>query len=127
MACDGSVVQGSGQQEDTADNPDVHDDHISSNTSGSSRLDGKLDGDITLVEPHTQEAAGADEGLSALGNGTSCSTFASTMGLGDGSQEQEKGGGLLTGGLAVALSGHWRAAELQFEDTTQRVRSNSSG
>lgn len=110
------------QQEDAADNPNVHDDPSSANTNGSSLLDGEPDDKMTPVEPQPQEAAGADEGLSALANSASCGTFASMMGSGDVSQEQGKWAGLLTGGLAIAVSGHWRAAELQFEDTAQRVR-----
>lgn len=120
---DGFVLHDSGQQEDAADNPNDHDDPGSTNTRVSSLIDGKVDDKVTPVEPQSQEVAGADEGLSALGNDTSCGTFASTTGSGDDSQEQGKGGGLLTGGLAVAVSGHWRAAELQFEDTAQRVSS----
>lgn len=123
MAGDDSVVDDSGQQEDATGNPNVRNDPSSTNTSGSSPVDGKFDDKITPVVPQPQEAAQAEKGLGVLGNGTSCGTFASTMGSGNGSQEQGEWGGLLAGGLAVAVSGHWRAAELQFEDTAQRVRS----
>lgn len=86
-------------------------------------MDGKVDGKTTPVEPQPQEYTGTEEDLNVLGKGTSCEIFEGTTGSRSDSQEQGKVGGLLTGGLAVALSGHWRAAETQFVDTARRVRS----
>lgn len=86
-------------------------------------MDGKVDGKAAHVEQQSPEATVIEEGLNVLGKGSSCGTFTSTAGSRADSQGQRKQGGLLTGGLAVALSGHWRAAEAQFVGTARRVRS----
>lgn len=116
---DGSVSHDTKDSEDGADNSNDHDDC------------GNLNSRDTCTKEHISDDAanaqtqdGADEGLSALGVGTSCGTFASTTESSGTRREQGKRGGLLTGGLAASLSGHWRAAELQFEDTARRVRSD---
>lgn len=85
-------------------------------------MDGKVD-QATPVELRPQDAPVPEEGLDVLGKSSSCGTFESTTRSRTDSQEQGKEGGLLTGGLAAALSGHWRAAETQFVDTARRVRS----
>lgn len=73
-----------------------------------------------------QATAGGGEASSALGDGISSSTLASTTGSRGGQQEDTTRSELLTGGLAVAVSGHWRAAEQQFEETARRVRKENS-
>lgn len=85
-------------------------------------MDGKVDDKATPVEAQPQEAPVTEEDLNVLGKDSSCGTFESTTRSRADSQKQGKEGGLLTGGLAVALSGHWRAAETQFVDTARRVR-----
>lgn len=57
------------------------------------------------------------------GEGAS-STRPSMAGKGDHLGEAE-GHSVLTGGLAVAVAGHWRAAEMQFEETARQVRQAS--
>lgn len=92
-------------------------------------MDSKVDGNATPVETRPQEAAvvADEEGLDVFGKGTSCGAFvSSTRSRGD-SEEKGEESGLLTRGLAVALLGHWRAAETQFVDTARRVRSCSGG
>lgn len=86
-------------------------------------MDCKVDGKATPVEPQLQEAAATKEGLGVFGMGSSCGIIASTTGSRSEHQEEGKEDGLLRGGLAVALSGHWRTAEMQFVDTARRVRS----
>ncbi|CAM9137868.1 unnamed protein product [Ectocarpus sp. 4 AP-2014] len=101
-----------------------HDDHDGLDGASArepSITDGVVDGRGTPAEQQPKEAASTDEGSSALGNGVSSSTFASTAESARSAQERGKEGGLLAGGLAVALSGHWRTAELHFEDTGRRV------
>lgn len=85
-------------------------------------MDSTTDGKTTLVASLPQEATGTEEGLNVLDKGTSRGTLVSTTGSTGDSQDQGKKDDLLTGGLAVALSGHWRAAETQFVDTARRVR-----
>eukprot|EP00903_Cladosiphon_okamuranus_P015252 g14094.t3 len=80
-----------------------------------------VDGVVTPKEPQPQEAVATEEGLDVLGVSSSCGTFASTTRSRSENKEQGKEGGLLRGGLAVALSGHWRIAEMQFVDTARRV------
>lgn len=82
---------------------------------------GKTDGEARPAVP--QEAAVSDGTLSALGDCTSSSTLASVTGKGDDKPTEGKGV-VLADGLAVALWGHWRAAELQFEGTARRVRTD---
>ncbi|CAM9397884.1 unnamed protein product, partial [Ectocarpus sp. 12 AP-2014] len=101
-----------------------HDDHHGPDGASArepSITDGVVDGGWAPAEQQPKEAASTDEGSNALGNGVSSSTFASTAESARSAQEQGKEGGLLAGGLAVALSGHWRTAELHFEDTSRRV------
>ncbi|CAB1113052.1 unnamed protein product [Ectocarpus sp. CCAP 1310/34] len=101
-----------------------HDDHDGPDGAYArepSIMDGVVDGGGASAEQQPKEVASTDEGSSALGNGVSSSTFTSTAESARSAQEQGKEGGLLTGGLAVALWGHWRTAELHFEDTARRV------
>ncbi len=116
---DGSILHNDKENEGTADISNDHDDSSSSHA-GDFFSKQKVSDDVQTAQP--LDGAGTDGGLSALGLGSSCGTFASTTGSSGNSGEQGENGGLLKGGLAVALSGHWRAAEVQFEDTARRVR-----
>ncbi|CAN0085787.1 unnamed protein product, partial [Ectocarpus sp. 12 AP-2014] len=100
---------------------DDHDGPDGASAREPSVTDGVVDGGDAPAEQQPKEVESTYEGSSALGNGVSSSTFASTAESARSSQEQGKEGGLLAGGLAVALSGHWRTAELHFENTARRV------
>eukprot|EP00752_Nemacystus_decipiens_P002219 g2107.t3 len=114
-------TDGSDQDQHLAEH--LHNQGDPSNTSktDSCLVNGMTDGKVTPGEPQPQEGAVIEDGLNILGKDSSCGTFESTTGSRADSQEHGKEGGLLTGGLAVALSGHWRAAETQFVDTARRV------
>ncbi|CAM9201758.1 unnamed protein product [Ectocarpus fasciculatus] len=120
---DGAALYDGHEDEDAGDKRhDDHDGPDGASAREASVTDGVVDGEGTPGEKQPKEAASADESASALGNGISSSTLASTTESARSAQDQGKEGGLLAGGLAVALLGHWRAAERQFEDTTRRVR-----
>lgn len=116
---DDNVSHNDKEKEDGANISNDHDDSGSSHV-GDLCSKRRVSDDVQTAQP--VDGAGTDEGLSALGVGSSCGTFASTTGSSGNSGEQAESGGLLKGAFAVALSGHWRAAELQFDDTTRRVR-----
>lgn len=61
------------------------------------------------------------EAHQTIGAEGASSTRPSTAGKGDHWGEEE-GHSVLTGGLAVAVAGHWRAAEMQFEESARQVR-----
>lgn len=111
------------QRQDPGEHAHAPGDPGNTSARASCQMDGKVAGAATPVGPQPQEATMTEQGLNVLGKGTSCGTFESTTGSRDDSQEQGKQGALLSGGLAVALSGHWRTAEMQFVDTARRVRS----
>lgn len=74
-------------------------------------------GDVSLGDSTVKR-----EELSDEPQGVSRSDTISSVPENEGDSKQGNGDGLLAGGLAVALSGHWRMAELKFEETARRVR-----
>lgn len=72
-----------------------------------------------------QQAEGGDEACSAPVEASSSSARPSATVTGCEHQEETTRHELLTGGLVVAVSGHWRAAEQQFEGTARRVRNQN--
>lgn len=119
---DGAALHGGDEGEDEGDKRDDHDGPDGASAREASVTDGVVDGEGTPGEQQPKETIHTDESSSALGNGISSSTLASTADTARSARQTGKESGLLAGGLAVALWGHWRAAELQFEDTTRRVR-----
>lgn len=115
------ATQENSEQRDGGDNLEGDADSNSTSTVYPSATLGLVDSEPGPLEQ--QQAAGGDEACSAIGDGTSSSTLATATGTGSGHQKDARRGELLTGGLAVAVSGHWRAAEQQFEGTARRVRS----
>lgn len=90
-------------------------DAVSDKQAAPVELQESLEGDIALTTP------GKGFLSSAPCDGASSSTISRIKGKGSSDTGEEGSGEVITGGLAVAVSGHWRAAESQFEQTAQRV------
>lgn len=103
------------QREDVGIALGDQDENDNTDSNDQSTADGTANEKSTSDEPHAQEDTGAED--------SACGMLASTTSSTDQSQGQGKRARLLTNGFAVALAGHWRVAELQFEDTARRVRS----
>lgn len=117
-----SVASESGEQKDGRTYLEGGAEPNNPNTVDPSAALGLVDDEAGRLE-RQQAAAGGDEASSAVGDGGLSSTLASATGTVHEHQEETTRHELLTGGLAVAVSGHWRAAEQQFEGTARRVRS----
>ncbi|CAN0076746.1 unnamed protein product [Scytosiphon promiscuus] len=109
----GSAVHDGHQHEDAGSTSGVLDEPDITDSNDQATADGTTNDKSTFDEPQPREETGPEE--------SAYDTLASTTQSVDNSQGQGQGGGLLAGCFAISLAGHWRVAELQFEDTARRV------
>lgn len=117
-----NVASEGGEKKDSGDNLEGGADPNSPSTVDPSATLGPVDDEPGRLEQQ-QAAAGGEKASSSPGDGNLSSTLENATGNVYELQEKAPRRELLTGELAVAVSGHWRAAEQQFEGTARQVRS----